>query len=94
QAPTPPQASAPTIHPAPKIEPAPEPTTTDVLNPNQARKAIEQFAKNFAGEIITSEESGHASPDPSPITSAEELKTRPVSNRPPLEVDNIEDLPF
>ncbi|MEB3228111.1 MAG: DNA polymerase III subunit gamma/tau, partial [Synechocystis sp.] len=63
QAPTPPPASAPTIHPAPKIESAPEPTTTDVLNPNQARKAIEQFAKNFAGEIITSEESGHASPD-------------------------------
>ncbi|MEB3160304.1 MAG: DNA polymerase III subunit gamma/tau [Synechocystis sp.] len=84
------------VNPVPKIPSSPpaSPDPADGLNANQARKAIEQFAKNFGGEVIATE--GSASP---PIDSparipAELLKTRPLSNRPPLEVENIEDLPF
>ncbi|MEY2985055.1 MAG: polymerase subunit gamma and tau, partial [Cyanobacteriota bacterium] len=54
QSPTPPPAPTRTTiatatTPPPKIDSAPD--AADSLNPNHTRKAIEQFAKNFAGEI-------------------------------------------
>ena len=93
------QASTPTpavIKTTPQLLPEVESPTdsSDTINPSQARKAIEQFAKNFAGEIIISEASDNPLTDSVDPNPSDPIKKRPVSNRPPLVVDNIEDLPF
>ncbi|MFN9173299.1 MAG: hypothetical protein ACK58N_01955, partial [Synechocystis sp.] len=96
---SPPHPLSPTpsvVKPVPRVESPshPSPDSLEVLNPSQTRKAIEQFAKNFAGQVIVSEEvdtplTESEAPKPSPS-----LKKRPVGKRPPIVVDNIEDLPF
>jgi len=86
------------VKPLPRIEapPKPSPNPSDPPNPSQTRKAIDQFVKNFAGEIIISEE-----PDP-PVTDAEAppqprplslTKKSAVKNRLPIAIAE-EDLPF
>ncbi len=93
------------VKPAPRLEsPSHQPQdSSDVLNPSQTRKAIEQFAKNFAGEVIVAEESPIEESEsiptpqasiPAPVESPPPQKVRSLQNRPAIAVDNEEDLPF
>ncbi|MBE9202811.1 DNA polymerase III subunit gamma/tau [Synechocystis salina LEGE 06099] len=99
-------SSSNSSRPKPKPDPAVEDQPPTDIGDNATRKAIEQFAKNFDGEIVASDatpqqatdngENLPTEPDQPPMDHNEHLQTNQptVLNRPAIAPEEEEDLPF